>query len=210
MTLTQYLATRLDPQWASQASETFLLSLGDIVAPTDYAVAHYTDPWHKKFFGQRTALLHAIRRQDRFLRQYGDRLDRLVEQFHFTWNHQEPQPLSTTILAGCDAFRDWFKGQSPSHLLTLLVDASNVADNAEEADAFLEYDLHCQLQEPANDDDTFSWIPPADLPQKLAQAHPAILCTAIELVRHLTPLTKPWPPRTDYLTLLTYLRTIAP
>lgn len=112
MILTQYLANQLDPQWASKASETFLLSLGAIVASTDYAVAHYTDPWHKNFFGQRGALLHAIRRQDPFLRPYQDRVDYFLFRSRFTWDRPEPEPLRTTILAGCDAFRDWFDRQS--------------------------------------------------------------------------------------------------
>lgn len=206
MTLTQYLATQLDPQWASQASEAFLLSLGAIVAPTDYAVAHYTDPWHKKFFGNRGALLHAIRRQDHFLRQYSHRIDYLIDRSRWTWNAIETESLRTTILAGCDAFRDWFSQQSSAQLLTLLIAASNVADNPEAADVFLEYDLHCQLQEPENDDDPFSWIPPHDLPHQLAHAHPAILCEAIELLRKLTSREEPWPPRTDYLALLADLQ----
>lgn len=87
-----------------------------------------TDPWHKNFFGQRDALLHAIRRQDGFLRQYGA-IDSLLCQYEYTWNAPEPQPLRTIILAGCDAFRYWFSQQSASQFLALLVEASNVADN---------------------------------------------------------------------------------
>ncbi|MHB1956446.1 MAG: hypothetical protein ACYCOU_22170, partial [Sulfobacillus sp.] len=170
------------------------------------AGAHYTDPWHKKFFGQRGALLHAIRRQDRFLCQYSDRIDYLLYRSRFTWTVQESEPLRTTILAGCDAFRDWFDRQSSSDLLMLLVDASHVADNCEEADIFLEYTLHCRLQESARDDGEFSWIPPDDLPHQLAQAHPGVLCETIELLRKLTSREEPWPPRTDYLPLLADLQ----
>ena len=34
-----------DTQWRLHAADDFLLALGEIIAPTDYAVDHFWDPW---------------------------------------------------------------------------------------------------------------------------------------------------------------------
>jgi hypothetical protein len=48
--------------WTRTCSEHDLLRMGKLVAGSDYAVAHYLHPWHKKFFGQRAQLEQAVRR----------------------------------------------------------------------------------------------------------------------------------------------------
>ena len=51
----------LGRDWAEHASERQLLEIGTRVAQTDYAVCHYLEPWHPKFFGRRDLLVRAVR-----------------------------------------------------------------------------------------------------------------------------------------------------
>lgn len=53
----------LGHEWTVRLPERQLLDLGQMVAGTDYAVAHYLHPWHPKFFGQRDLLERAVRRE---------------------------------------------------------------------------------------------------------------------------------------------------
>ena len=70
---------RLGRDWAGRVSEHWLLGIGRIAAPTDYAIAHYLDPWHPKFYRQRSELEKAVRRA--LARPtFPDRVQRLVDK----------------------------------------------------------------------------------------------------------------------------------
>ena len=100
-----------DTQWRLHAADDFLLALGEIIAPTDYAVCHFWDPWHPQFFGQRGALLHAINRGiSQYPRQasINDRLEWLCKTWQYGWQgeldtlryhhiHQDLKDLQTRL-----------------------------------------------------------------------------------------------------------------
>ena len=48
--------------WAEHIPETVLLTLGQALDASAYAVAHYRHPWHPQFFGQRARLVTVVRR----------------------------------------------------------------------------------------------------------------------------------------------------
>ncbi|NMP22640.1 hypothetical protein [Sulfobacillus harzensis] len=136
-TLTTWIGESLgSSEWLLQASESFLLAVGDAVASTDYAVTHYTDPWHKQFFGQRHQLIHAIRRHDSWIdyRNYMGRLESLVHHWQRRWDQPNIPPIRDQILGGCDDFRQWFAAQPSQLLFNLLFDAVNRSSDHEGGD----------------------------------------------------------------------------
>ena len=56
-----YFDDALGRDWTQKAPVKWLLEVGRVAAPTDYAVVHYYDKRHPKFYRQRSVLEKALR-----------------------------------------------------------------------------------------------------------------------------------------------------
>jgi hypothetical protein len=129
----------LGHDWVAHLSERQLLDLGQIVAGTDYAVAHYLHPWHPKFFGQRDLLERAVRRE--LARRPTDiRLLEVIEALcsDLGTPEQAGSGVATAVLAAYEELRGILLALGDNHLDRFMREiAYNFVDVAEVGDEFL-------------------------------------------------------------------------
>lgn len=187
-----------DPDWARHASDAFLLAVGSIVAPTDFAVQHFTDPWHPKFFGHRDRVLTAIQREAGRSNQHVAAVTRCCQRWASDWRAASAAPpVADRIRAGCAALRTWLASLTPAHA-TRLLRAAAAALAMDDGDTLLE-SLGFTYSDSDDADD--AWVAPSDLRDRIAHTDLASICTLAEALRVLTASPAPAVARTDYLGL---------
>lgn len=172
------VAELLGADWVNTVSEPFLMKLGEIVAGSDYAVRHYADPWHPKFFGQRSVLIRAVRRGLGRPPVSWDRVERECLRYldHLPLD-AEPVPdvpVATVVLQNLQTLREWLASLTEAQA----ADLCRMADFGDDAGllthlGFTEVILD---EDDADADEDESWQPPVDLVQRLRQMDPAGLC----------------------------------
>jgi hypothetical protein len=187
--------------WREEADEGFLLNLGQCVAPTDYAVAHYADPWHPKCFGKRAALITAINRgleSQRHIPITRERVERLAHDWQDRWRQDPSKPsLTATVRAGLDALRTALAVLSDSDVDRLCCAVANTyQDDLDAADWFLEHEMGYTPSDDCDDEEYFR--SPQNLAARLSQLDPAELCDFADRVCNAWNWEPPDVPRTDY------------
>lgn len=120
----------LGRDWAEHASERHLLEIGTRVARTDYAVCHYLEPWHPKFFGRRDLLVRAVRAG--LARRVAD-TGILCAMEGLRFPDQAGPPAAEAVLAGIKALRTVLLGLDDDALDRFMTEIAysprdNVAD----------------------------------------------------------------------------------
>ncbi len=198
----------LGPTWFEQASDEFLLDVGSVVARNDYAVVHYGDIWHPKFFGRHGPLLHAVRRG---LAQYpAEQLEGFVDGFVPLAPDESPTaPFVADIRAGLAEWDALWRALDHEQRCHVLAEAGEGLNNGlhldTDGDGFLE-ELGWTsppLSEDPDDDSEWVMVPPPVLPNKL---HPATVYLAFEGLRTLWDWQEPHGPPADILQITARLR----
>lgn len=137
---TMIASTLNDPDWALHVSDRALWTIGSVVAPNNFAVMHYADPWHRKCFGKRSALVHAVRRGFEPQLWHGSERERLLNQIERmvtdpVWHANAAEDdWIPAIRRGCQRLRSaiarWSGAQMANHLMSItfrMVDADRQA-----------------------------------------------------------------------------------
>ncbi|MHB1524894.1 MAG: hypothetical protein ACYCZN_01215 [Candidatus Dormibacteria bacterium] len=167
----------LGRDWITWIGDADLLRIGHVVASTDYAVIHYCDPWHEKFFANRDSLLQAVRRG--LSRPGPDRMDRVRRWCTTVDSHAELDGHIKAVVAGREALHSALCALDHDALADLLravaYHINGPQDRAEVGDAWLE-DLGFVFHWPDEDTDGDLVVDvPADLCEQIATAHPSLV-----------------------------------
>ena len=218
------IATLLsDPDWTLHVSDRALWAVGSIVASSDFAVMHYADPWHRKFFGKRSALVHAVRRGFEPQLWHGSRRERLLNQIERmvtdpVWHANAAEDdWIPAIRDGCQQLRSclarWSGEQMANHLMSItfrMVDADRQA--LLETFGFVEHTT--QIVDNAADGCALFYTefwPPLDWDTRRTQVSLRAVCALGDVFRTWLAWKEPTEPRGDWerlissgLTQLTY------
>ena len=211
--LESVLSTTFGHPWRDHAPLLFLLSLGEIVSSTDYAVRHFYDPWHPKFFGNRGEVIHAVNRGIHRINDIAyDRAIRLCDQ----WENSSREGAEQAIQRGINNIVDGLKRFKESLRDMSFVEAdgfcraltSGVSEwNATDAFEFEQYDIFLESLGYlyVEFDDELVIRSPKDLPllpDRLSKQHSADLCAMLDTMRQGLQRPIPQIPRSDYVQLV--------
>lgn len=198
-----------DSQWRTHAPIDFLLGLGAIVASGDFAVEHFYDPWHPKFFGNRSAVMHAVNRGIEHHTQSSNaitvnRITSLCSQWTLRWPAEPSDDASAqTIRDGLRDLQMALQALTPEgadQVCQSIRQGFEAAEDREDeeyyslGDHFLQSLGYMRIDE----EEDSRWIPPNDLLDRLRHLKPIDLCVIGDHLRvawHWP--TPPWP-RSDY------------